>query len=72
MFLFSREVVIIKSSSLPDFGMVKESECESNNLNRLTYTQQDKKILRQFEGAAGPAKHLSLFLQGESYLLFTI
>jgi hypothetical protein len=56
--------------------MVKESEHESNNLSCLTYTLQDKMILRQFEGAAGPAKHLSLFLQDKkhtwSYLLFTI
>jgi hypothetical protein len=59
-----------------DFSMVKESERESNNLSRLTYTLQDKMFLRQFEGAAGPAKHLSLFLQDKKhtwcYLLFTI
>ncbi len=59
-----------------DFSMVKESECKSNNLSRLTYTLQDNMILRQFEGAAGPAKHLNLFLQDKkhtwSYVLFTI
>jgi hypothetical protein len=59
-----------------NFSMVKESERESNNLSRLTYTLQDKMILRQFEGAAGPAKHLILFLRDKkhtwSYLLFTI
>jgi hypothetical protein len=59
-----------------DFSMVKESERESNNLSCLTYTLQDKMILRQFEGAAGPAKHLTLFLQDKKhtwiYLLFTI
>jgi hypothetical protein len=51
-----------------DFAMAKESERESNNLNRLTYTQDDKKILRQSEGAAGSAKHLSLLLQDRSTL----
>ncbi len=51
-----------------DFSMVKESEHKSNNLSCLTYTLQDKMILRQFEGAAGPAKHLSLFLQDKKQL----
>ncbi len=59
-----------------DFSMVKEFEFESNNLSRLTYTLQDKMILGQLEEAAGPAKHLSLFLQDKkhtwSYLLSTI
>ena len=59
-----------------DFRMVKESERESNDLSRLTYTQEDKMILRQFEGAAAPAKYFCLFLQDKkftwSYVLFTI
>ena len=41
-----------------NFSMVKESERESNDLSRLTYTLEDKMILRQFEGAAAPAKVL--------------
>ncbi len=59
-----------------DFSIVKESEHESNDLSCLTYTQEDKMILRQFEGAAAPVKYLCLFLQDKkhtwSYLLFTI
>ena len=59
-----------------DFSMLKESERESNDLSRLTYTQEDKMILRQFEGAAAPAKYFCLFLQDKkftwSYVLFTI
>jgi hypothetical protein len=67
---------ILLAPSGEDISMVNESERESNYLNRLTYTLQDKMNLRQFEGAAGPAKHLSLILQDKkhtwSYLLFTI
>jgi hypothetical protein len=59
-----------------DFSMVKESQRESNDLSRLTYNLEDKMILRQFEGAAAPAKYLCLFLQDKkytwSYVLFTI
>ena len=32
-----------------DFSMVKESQCESNDLSRLTYNLEDKMILWQFE-----------------------
>ncbi len=59
-----------------DFSMVKESERESNDLSRLTYTLENKMILRQFKGAAAPAKYFCLFLQDKkftwSYVLFTI
>jgi hypothetical protein len=59
-----------------DFSMVKESERESNGLSCITFNLEDKMILRQFEGAAAPAKHLCLFLQDKkftlSYVLFTI
>ena len=54
-----------------DFSMVKESKRESNDLSHL-----DKMILRQFEGAAAPAKYFCLFLQVKkftwSYVLFTM
>ncbi len=59
-----------------DFSMVKESEREPNDLSRLTYNLEDKMILRQFEGAAAPAKYYCLLLQDKkytwSYVLFTI
>jgi hypothetical protein len=59
-----------------DFSMVNESEHESNDLSRLTYTLEDNMILRQFEGAAAPAKYFCLFLQDKkftwSYVLFTL
>ncbi len=50
-----------------DFSMVKESEHESNDLSCLTYNLEDKMILRQFDGAAAPAKYLCLFLQDKKY-----
>jgi hypothetical protein len=59
-----------------DFSMAKESKRESNDLSCLTYNLEDNMILRQFEGAAAPAKYLCLFLQDKkytwSYVLFTI
>jgi hypothetical protein len=59
-----------------DFSMVKESEHDSNDLSCIIYNLEDKMILRQFEGAAAPAKYLCLFLQDKkyswSYVLFTI
>ncbi len=33
-----------------DFSMVKESERESNDRSRLTYTLEDKMILQQLKG----------------------
>jgi hypothetical protein len=59
-----------------DFSMVKEFKHESNDLSCLTYNLEDKMILRQFEGAAAPAKYLCLFIQEKkytwSYVLFTV
>ena len=50
-----------------DFSRVKESKHESNDLSCITFNLEDKMILRQFEGAAAPAKHLCLFLQDKKH-----
>ena len=46
----------------------------NNDISSLTYTESDKEILRQFEGAAAPARSFSKFLQGNrnawTYVLF--
>ncbi len=67
---------ILLAPNRDDFSMVKESKRESNDLSRITFNLEDKMILRQFEGAAAPAKHLCLFLQDKkftwSYVLFTV
>ena len=46
----------------------------NNDISSLTYTESDKEILRQFEGAAAPARSFSKFLQDNrnawTYVLF--
>jgi hypothetical protein len=59
-----------------DANLVTEAERDAGDLSRHTYTQHDKMVLRQFEGASAPAKYLCLFLQDKrntwSYVLFTL
>lgn len=49
-----------------DYSMLSPKEKETNDLSRFTYTDQDKKVLRQFEGASRPAKAFCKFLQGRN------
>ena len=46
-----------------DHYMLNRHELDDNNLSRLTYTDHDKMIICQFEGAAMPAKMYSKFTQ---------
>ena len=59
-----------------DANLVTEAERDAGDLSQHTYTQHDKMVLRQFEGASAPAKYLCLFLQDKrntwSYVLFTL
>jgi hypothetical protein len=59
-----------------DANLVTEAERDAGDLSRHTYTQHDKMVIRQFEGASAPAKYLFLFLQDKrntwSYVLFTL
>lgn len=57
-----------------DRHLLTASEIESNDYGGLTYTQEDKKILRQYEGVSLPSRNYSKFLQDRnntpSYVLF--
>ena len=57
-----------------DRFLLTAEEVESGNWDRLVYTERDKKILRQYEGIAEPARAFSKFLQDRrntpSYVLF--
>jgi hypothetical protein len=54
---------VLLSPNGDDCDLVTEAEMKAGDLSRHTYTQHDKMVLCQFEGAAWPAKNLSLFLQ---------
>jgi len=64
------------SESGEDYSLLDKGEKDSGNIDCHTYTQEDKVILRQYEGSAKEAKQVSLFTQmrGSSYayLLLTI
>jgi hypothetical protein len=57
-----------------DYNLLTRDEKSNGETNRLPYTKDDKKILRQFEGAATSAKMFSKFLQDRRnappYVLF--
>ena len=57
-----------------DYNLLTSDEKESEDKSRVSYTDDDKMILRQFEGAATPAKMFSKFLQDRRnappYVLF--
>ena len=59
-----------------DSNLVTKAERNACDLSQHTYTQHDKMVLRQFEGALAPAKYLCLFFQDKrnswSYVLFTL
>ena len=52
-----------------DYGLLDAREKTSGNIDRHTYTDEDKMILRQFEASAIEAKRFSKFTQqrGNSY-----
>ncbi len=57
-----------------DYNLLTSDEKDSEDKSRVSYTDEDKMILRQFEGAATPAKNFSKFLQDRrntpQYVLF--
>ena len=59
-----------------DYDMLTADERNSGDLSRLTYTEEDKMIIRQYEGAATAAKTFSKFTQDRrdtwSYVLFEL
>ncbi len=67
---------MLLSQNGDDSNLVTVAEWNAGDLSRHTYTQHDKMVLRQFEGASVPAKYLCLFLQDKqntwSYVLFTL
>jgi hypothetical protein len=58
-----------------DSNLVTDVEQNTGDLSIHAYTQHDKMVLCQFEGASAPTKYLCLFLQDKkntwSYVLFT-
>ena len=46
-----------------DYEMLTESEKNSHDITRLSYTAEDKTVLRQYEGVAEHARTLCKFLQ---------
>lgn len=44
--------------------LLTAAEIASNDLFRVSYTDHDKAVLQQFEGASMPAKKFSKFMQG--------
>jgi len=65
---------ILLSSGGSDRDLLNASEIASNDFSRVTYTDCDKVVLRQFEGASVPAKKFSKFTQDNreawSYVLY--
>jgi len=59
-----------------DYNLLTREEKESSDTSRLSYTNQDKKVYRHFEGAGEPSKQLCQFLQEDgdawSYITFQL
>ena len=59
-----------------DRGLLTDEERANNDTTRLSYTERDKRVLRQYEGAASPSKSLCMVLQEKynawSYTLFHV
>ena len=59
-----------------DYDLLTLDEMRAGNIDRLSYTAEDKMVLRQFEAAAKDAKAFSMFTQKKgntnSYLLFEV
>jgi hypothetical protein len=57
-----------------DCDSLTAAEIVSNDFSRVSYTDHDKAVLRQFEGASMPAKKFSKFTQDNreawSYVLY--
>ena len=49
-----------------DFGLLTEDEQPNYDISNYSYTEHDKKVIRQWEGVAEPAKRLCEFLQDDT------
>lgn len=58
---------VLLASDGDDYDLLTNEEKDSGDISRLTHTPHNKKILRQFEGAATPAKVFSKFLQDREH-----
>ncbi len=56
---------ILLSLNGDDSALVTEAERKAGDLSRHTYTQHEKMVLRQFEGASAPAKYLMSIPSGQ-------
>ena len=69
-------IEILYSPDGMDFERLSESEQAANDFSNHTYSEQERRILRHYEGAARPAKWLTKVLQGKgngwAYQTFTI
>ena len=67
-------ISILLSSGGNDRDLLTSSEIASNDFSRVSYTDRDKVVLQQFEGASIPAKKFSKFTQDDrevwSYVLY--
>ena len=54
---------ILFSSEGMDYEMLSEEECATNDNNKYSHINREKKGLRQFEGVSTPAKRLCKFFQ---------
>ena len=61
----SDALALLLSKGGDDYSMLTKEEQDDNDVSRLSYTEQDKLVLRQYEGAAEPARRLCLFLQDQ-------
>lgn len=59
----SDSLAILLAVGGDDYGMLTEDEKMTHDVTRLSYTDEDKTAIRQYEGAAQPAKQLCKFLQ---------
>ena len=59
-----------------DRGLLTDDEKARGDATRLSHTESDKRILRQYEGAAEPGKKLCMVLQEKkhvwTYVLFHV
>jgi len=54
---------ILLSPEGMDYSMLSEVEKANNDISAHSFTDRDKKVLRQFEGVATPAKVFCMYLQ---------
>ena len=70
----SKTLAILLQKGGMDWDLLSDEEKKNNDTSSFEYSDEEKKILRQYEGAAMPAREYSKFLQDNrnawSYVLF--